>query len=254
MQIYPEGVFLNSIPKAGTVLLNNIFMQFISPEMKIVSPWLSAATIGHDAFRDVRGKVFIGHLPFSNAAWAKLKNCKQILLVRNPKDVCLAYARFYASEEMSGRSNLTEFIRRQQPSLSAVLRFMLAGWQIDGERHPPVIVSWREIARWAYLPNVKTVTYEELIFRLRHIESFESEVFFQAILEHGGIDVGEFPDWRARVASGAEAERSPTFRGNLVSLVPTEGFPSAQDLAILDLDYHDLSIMYEHAFLRRDLE
>ncbi|HEX5359047.1 MAG TPA: sulfotransferase domain-containing protein, partial [Candidatus Nitrosotalea sp.] len=90
-------VFVLSVPKSGTMLLQNILVSIFGEEQVIPSKLFNIGLIDEkyiSALPELKNKIYIGHLHYSDLLAKKLHNIPKILLLRDPRDYIISYAHF----------------------------------------------------------------------------------------------------------------------------------------------------------------
>ncbi|MDB5470017.1 MAG: sulfotransferase family protein [Caulobacter sp.] len=223
-------VFLNSVPKAGTHLLRNIFRMFVDPEQHWRREYVQHAILrqSRDAFAADKPFVSWGHLLFSDEAAIALRDVRHIVLVRDPYDWVLARSRFYLSDEFQGALNS---LKDGGVAVEDLMNMMIFG--IHGKAPPLLDIFTFNAVAWMGGKAV-VVRYEDIVANVKDLGSQRAEAFFGQLLAAAGLALPE--DWRERVAAGADPRESRTARENLslTVAVPAE-LPPVQKALV---DFH----------------
>lgn len=209
-----EPVFLNSIPKSGSHLLQNIIRMFVPLNQQYREQFIQWGNLKDHlhAFLPQFPFFSYGHLFFSDASAIELANVRKILLYRDPYDWVLARARFYLSDEFQG--NL-DYLKEGKLSVDDLLSLMIFGIHTKAPNLSDMYDL--NVAAWLGSPSVYAVRYEDLVRNLRDLESAEAETYFAALFDACGISPLP-PDWRERVKVGSDRKRSGTARENLTGV------------------------------------
>jgi len=211
-------VFLNSVPKAGTHLIRNIFRMFVPVEQHYRKDFIQIPNLQlhRQAFNPAAPWLSWGHLLFSDNAAIAMKPVRHIVLVRDPYSWVLARARFYLSDEFQGALN---HIKGGAVTAEDVINMMILGVH---QKAPSLLDLYTfNAAAWVGTA-AKIVRYEDIIAALRVIDRPEGEAFFRHLFAHTQIDLPA--DWRERVRIGSDRQHSRTARENLTGQIdlPTE--------------------------------
>ena len=204
-----QPLFLNSIPKSGSHLLQNILRMFVPVEQQYREQFIQWPNIRHHlgAFDPSRNYMSFGHLFFTDGPAIELAHVRKILLYRDPHDWVLARARFYLSDEFQGE---LEHLKDGRISVDDLLTLMIFGIR----NVVPSLSDMYELNVVAWLASdVFPVKYEDLLQHAGAIDTPEAESFFSRLFEAGGITVPT--NWRERVAVGSDRRQSATARENL---------------------------------------
>jgi hypothetical protein len=204
-----EPVFLNSVPKCGTHLIRNIIRMFVSVDQHYKNTFIQYPVLNQhlSAFSTREPKLSWGHLLYTDDSAIALRNTRHLLIVRDPYDWVLARARFFLSDNFQGQ---LEHLKGGAVSIDEMLNLMIFG--IIGKS--PTI---REIFQYNAVAwmgtRVRIIRMEDLVAAVKTVDSSESELFFEGLLDHLGID--KPADWLDRVKVGSDREQSGTARENL---------------------------------------
>jgi hypothetical protein len=208
-----QPLFVNSIPKSGSHLLKNILRMFVPLEQHYRVQFIQWGNLQEHlvAFDPRRNLFSYGHLFFSDASAIELAGFRKILLYRDPYDWVLARARFYLADEFQG--NL-DYIKQGKLGVDELLSLMIFGIHTKA----PKLADMYDlnVAAWLGSSSVHPVLYEDLIRHVRDLGSKEAGDFFARLFDAAGIVVP--PDWRERVAVGADRKHSSTARENLTGI------------------------------------
>jgi hypothetical protein len=209
-----EPIFLNSIPKSGSHLLQNIIRMFVPLNQQYREQFIQWGNLKDHLHAFLPNFPFFsyGHLFFSDASAIELADVRKILLYRDPYDWVLARARFYLSDEFQG--NL-DYLKEGKLTVDDLLSLMIFGIHTKA----PNLADMYDlnVAGWLGSSNVYPVRYEDLVSNIRDLESDDSESYFRALF--GACGISSFPtDWRERVRVGSDRKRSGTARENLTGI------------------------------------
>lgn len=216
-------VFLNSIPKSGSHLLQNILRMFVPIEQQYRAQFIQWPNLQQHlaAFDPATNYLSFGHLFFSDASAIELTHVHKILLYRDPYDWVLARARFFLSDELEAN---VEHLKQGTLSIDDLLSLMIFGIHTKA---PSLADMYQlNVAAWLGSPSLFAVRYEDLARHARDPHTGEAEAYFSELL--GACGIAPFPDnWRERVQVGADRRQSPTARENLtgVALAIPETLP-----------------------------
>ena len=208
-----EPVFLNSIPKSGSHLLQNIIRMFVPLNQQYREQFIQWGNLNDHlhAFLPQFPFFSYGHLFFSDASAIELANVRKILLYRDPYDWVLARARFYLSDEFQGNLN---YLKEGKLGVDDLLSLMIFGIHTKA----PSLSDMYDlnVAAWLGSSNVYAVRYEDLVRHIHDLENEEAEVYFRALFDACGISLPS--NWRERVKVGSDRKRSGTARENLTGV------------------------------------
>ena len=202
-------VFLNSVPKAGTHLIRNIFRMFVADEQHWKREFIQHAILRHSlpAFSAQTPHVSWGHLLFSDEAAIALRDVRHVVLVRDPYDWVLARARFYLSDEFEGP---LQNVRGGAASVEDILNMMIMG--VHNKVPSLADIYTFNAAAWMN-GRARIVQYEALVDQVRDLGSKRAETFFRELMAF--CDIALPDDWRDRVEVGSDRRESRTARENL---------------------------------------
>lgn len=209
-----EPLFLNSIPKSGSHLLQNIIRMFVPLNQQYREQFIQWGNLKDHlhAFLPQFPFFSYGHLFFSDGSAIELANVRKILLYRDPYDWVLARARFYLSDEFQG--NL-DYLKEGKLTVDELLSLMIFGIHTKAPNLSDMYDL--NVAAWLGSPSVYPVRYEDLVSNLGDLESAEADTYFAALFDACGIS--PLPgDWRERVKVGSDRKRSGTARENLTGI------------------------------------
>ncbi len=205
-----ERIFINSVPKCGTMLLRNIIYTFVPR-----SQWYTPFIVDHemeahrDAARQPELACFTGHLNHWPFTISFMRGLRHVLIVRDPYDYCLSCAYYMCSESLYEREPLTRLVRDQALDFEDVVRLVIRGFAIPGKVHQASVKALFVDNALSWLGgDCLLVRYEELVGHLRDLGTPQAEAYFLGMLKHLRIDPPE--DWRERVAAGSSREVSST--------------------------------------------
>jgi hypothetical protein len=208
-----EPLFLNSIPKSGSHLLQNIIRMFVPLNQQYREQFIQWGNLKDHlhAFLPQFPFFSYGHLFFSDASAIELANVRKVLLYRDPYDWVLARARFYLSDEFQG--NL-DYLKEGKLSVDDLLSLMIFGIHTKA----PNLADMYDlnVAAWLGSSKVYAVRYEDLVRHIRDLESEEAEIYFRALFDACAISLPS--NWRERVTVGSDRKRSGTARENLTGI------------------------------------
>jgi len=206
-------IFVNAVPKCGTMLLRNIILMFV-PWKQHYSPFVTAATPTHlKALGSEQHDFFTGHMNHTPVTSCLLKPFRHVLIIRDPYSYVLSYARFFYTKQLYETTKLGKFVQDHNLSFDEVVPYIIRGWSFEGESHPSVNNIFIHNAISWFGPECKVVKYETLRQNVDNINSAESEDYFSQLLGFLGIPLPS--DWRQRVIAGANPNISGTFSANL---------------------------------------
>jgi hypothetical protein len=209
-----QPVFLNSLPKSGSHLLQNILRMFVPVEQQYRAQFIQWPNLQQHlaAFDPRKNYLSFGHLFFSDASAIELSQVRKILLYRDPYDWVLASARFFLSDEFEGN---VDYLKQGRLSVDELLSLMIFGIHTKA----PSLSDMYElnVAAWLGSSAVYPVRFEELSSHAQAPDTAEAEEYFRALLEACGI--APLPqDWRERVKTGSDRRQSGTARENLTGV------------------------------------
>lgn len=211
-----QKIFLNSVPKCGTMLLRNIVLMFTGVD-EFYEPMLSTTNMD-PLLTCPEVKFFYGHVNCTPDSRAILSKFKHLVLVRDPYDYVAAYARFFYSEQLSTESELGKYIQLYKLTFDDVVPFVINGWNLRGEDHPNIRDQFILNALLWLNDRVMLVKYEDIVANLRDLQSPQADQFFTDILSFLCIPKPE--DWRTRVIAGSDRAISSTSSEKIESNSP----------------------------------
>lgn len=203
-----QPLFLNSVPKCGSHLLQNIIRMFVPVERQYTTQFIQHQILMEHvgALSDERNFLSWGHLMFSDMTAVAVGRARHIVLVRDPYPWVLARARFFISDEFKG----AQLLKDGTLSVNSILNMMIFGLP---ERAPPLATLFTFNAVAWLGTGVHLVRYEELLNAVAHLDDDHGERYFAGLFDACGIDRPS--DWRERVRIGADRRHSGTARENL---------------------------------------
>ena len=221
-------LFLNSLPKSGSHLLQNILRMFVPVDQQYRRQFIQWPNLQQhlDAFDPARNFMSFGHLFFGDASAIELTGVRKVLLYRDPYSWIISRARFFLSDEF--RDNL-DYLKNGRLSTDELLTLMIFGMG-------PKIPSLRDmyelnVVAW-FGSTVHAVRFEELARHAADVDLPASLAYFEELLSACGI--ATLPeDWRERVRVGADRKQSGTARENLTGVgadLPDELAPKLKQL------------------------
>jgi hypothetical protein len=209
-----QSLFLNSIPKSGSILLQNILRMFVPIEQQYRSQFIQWQNLREHlaAFDKSSCLMSFGHLFFTDISAMELSGVRKILLYRDPYEWVIARARFVLSDEFEG--NL-DHLKRRPIGTDELLTLMIFGIRTE----EPSLADMYElnVVAWLGSKDVHPVRFEELREHARAVESPAAQDYFATLLEACGI--APLPNnWRERVRVGADPRQSGTARQNLTGV------------------------------------
>src|SRR5436190_1948294 len=204
-------LFLNSLQKSGSHLLQNVMRMFVPITQQYREQFIQWPNLQQHlaAFDPVRSMMSYGHLFFSDASAIELSDVRKILLFRDPYDWVLSRARFFLADEFQANA---EHLKSGRLSIDDLLSLMIFG--IPGKVPSLADMYELNVAGWLASPDVYPLQYESLKHFAETPDHADAETFFRDLLEAAGI--AHLPkDWRERVRTGADPKQSPTARENL---------------------------------------
>ena len=203
-------LFLNSLPKSGSHLLQNILRMFVPVDQQYRRQFIQWPNLQQhlDAFDPARSQMSFGHLFFGDAAAIELSGVRKVLLYRDPYSWIISRARFFLSDEF--RDNL-DYLKNGRLSTDELLTLMIFGMG-------PKIPSLRDmyelnVVAW-FGSTIHAVRFEDLSKHARDVETVAAEAFFSTLLTACGLK-GLPENWRDRVRVGSDRKQSGTARENL---------------------------------------
>lgn len=207
-----QSLFLNSVPKSGSHLLRNIVRMFVPVEHQYQSDFIQYATLQKHlaAFDGPPAKLSWGHLFFSDISAITTSQSRKILLVRDPYSWVLSKARFMLSNEFRGELDI---LKRAPITPEDLINMVIFGIH---RTNPSLAETYTHNAVAWLGTGVYLVRYEDLVNALKDIDGTSGEAYFCALFDACGIDLP--PDWKMRVAIGADPSRSGTSGENLTGI------------------------------------
>ncbi|HYF22188.1 MAG TPA: hypothetical protein VD929_02210 [Caulobacteraceae bacterium] len=206
-------VYLNSVPKAGTHLIRNIFRMFTPVEQHYRRDFIQIPNLQLHlrAFDPKAPMLSWGHLLFSDDSAIAMMPVRHFVLVRDPYSWVLARARFYLSGEFQGSLN---HIKGGAVTAADVINMMILGVH----RKAPSLLDLYTFNAAAWVGTAaKMIRYEDILHHLKALETDAAEAFFADLLGHAGIALPA--DWRERVRIGSDPGHSRTARENLTGVI-----------------------------------
>ncbi len=204
-----ESFLISSVPKCGTMLLRNILVMFV-PLEQIHWPFLSQGDLA-SAFEIAQPNFFTGHINRTPHTILVLKNVRQLVLIRDPREYVMAYSRFLFSPEIKETCALAAYAQHYGLSLGDLIPCVIKGWRLEfgelREDHPSVAVMFITHAL-AWTGNAYLVRYEQLCHAVSDLNSEFSQQYFRSLLAACGIQMPE--DWKKRVEVGSDRAISST--------------------------------------------
>ena len=222
-------VFLNSVPKSGSHLLQNIVRMFVPIAQQYHRDFIQHGNLDQHrgAFTSSVPLLSWGHLPFSDTGLLATAGVRKLLLVRDPYDWVLARARFQRSDQFSGA---LDHLKSEQLSAEQLMNLMIVG--IFGKMPGLHDYYLHNAAAWLGT-DVTLVRFEELVAAASDPTNPEAEGYFRRLLEACGIVMPD--DWSERVRVGADPARSGTARQNLSGITAADELPARLPAAQRDL-------------------
>jgi hypothetical protein len=203
-------VFLNSLPKSGSHLLQNILRMFVPVDQQYRRQFIQWPNLQQhlDAFRSPRNFLSFGHLFHGDAAAIETAQVRKILLYRDPYSWTLARARFLLSDQFTGTS---EHVKSGRLGVDDLLSLMIFG---SGPKIPSLRDMYElNVVAWLG-SDVYPVRFEDLAEHAADPGAPGAEEYFRALLAACGVE--ELPsDWQERVRVGSDRRQSGTARENL---------------------------------------
>jgi hypothetical protein len=161
-------LFLNSIPKSGTHLLQQIVLGM--PNLRIQTNgqyYEGYPSQLNDQFKRLRsmkpGEVGAGHVYYSDT-WAhtlrRLK-IKSIFIVRDPRDSVVSLMHFIVNQHPQHELH-PYFVNQLQTSKQRFLT-LIHGVRTQNVDYPGVVEWHDRFLRWRSDPNILTIKYEDLM-------------------------------------------------------------------------------------------
>ncbi len=209
-----QTAFLNSVPKCGTHLLRNIVRMFVPVEQHYDREFIQIQNLEqHKAALDPRRPMFsTGHLVNADITALMTGHAHQVILVRDPYDYVLSRARFMFSSEFE---NPLMAPLKNGATVDQMINFMIFGVPAKAPGVRDLFTA--HAVAWINT-GVTLVRYEDIMGALKALDTPQAEVFFGGLL--GAFGIESLPgDWRERVRTGSDRERSAT-AGEKLSGVP----------------------------------
>lgn len=209
-------IFLNAVPKCGTVLLRNIILMFVPwDQYYCPGPFVTTANLSEhvSALTSDQYKFFVGHMNHTPVTSQLLRSFKHILIIRDPHQHVLSYARWFFTKQMYEQSKLAQHIQDHNVEFDEVVGYVIRGWSFKGESHPNVNDAYLHNAVSWFGSGCKIVKYETILQHVQNIRSAESEQYFTGILRFLDIDIP--PNWRDRVLCGSDPRIARNYSPNL---------------------------------------
>ena len=207
-------LFLNSIPKCGTLLLRNILLMFVQAKDIASDEFMQDHNLASftEKFQAPTSNFLWGHLNYTEESARILATANLLLLVRDPFDYVLSYTRFLYSRQT--RSNFAMYVKQHMLPVDRVIMAVIFGNDNSTLYFVPLHSAfYRNALPWMG-GSTTLVRYEDLIRHTSNIDSDEAENYFRQLLQAAGLT--DFPaDWRRRIALGSGRNLSTTARENL---------------------------------------
>ena len=207
-------LFLNSVPKCGTILLRNILLMFVGFEQIHSGKFIIDRNLREyaSAFDPERPMFSWGHLNLIDEAARTVGRSKIIILVRDPHAYVLANLRFLMSQQT--QDPFSRYVRSHRLSIDRVIALVIFGNWNEGNYCVPLRNLFVDNAIGWLGEDTTLIRYEDLVRHVRSLETEEAFEFFRRLVSDAGL--GELPfDWRERVLTGADRKLSSTARENL---------------------------------------
>lgn len=203
-------VLANSVPKAGTNLLERVLT--LVPGLTMVPrptllDWEDLSPRNRRIIRSLpKGRFQTAHLP-AHSSLLRLTDrvgVLVILMVRDPRDVVVSHARYVT--EIDSR-HFSHRLFRRLPNMETRIRAVIEG--VEGAV-APVDELWRRFEPWIDAPNSLVVRFEDLVGEAGGGSSQRQHSAISSILDK----VGVAPDPRlvTGIARRSFSTRSTTFR------------------------------------------
>ena len=202
-------IFINSIPKCGTMLIRNIILMFV-PLEEIHWPFVHNGNLETYA-REMeikRFKCFTGHMQRTSKSLVSLRGFRHILNIRDPRDYVLSYAHFFFTEQLYESSKMARHIQDNELGFDVAVDTLIRGWKFKDQAHHGVLEMFTNNGLSWFGSNCHIVRYEELKKHVENVGSQESHVYFKSMFDFLGIELTE--DWEIRVKKGADYRISKT--------------------------------------------
>jgi hypothetical protein len=161
--------------------------------------------------RQGRSKLFTGHVNFDRATLLFARQCRHVLIVRDPYDYVLAQARYLCSDSMAAEHST--FVKTNRLRFEEIFSLIVFGSPIAPYWPSVQEIFMRNAVAWLAL-GVPVFCYEDVVFHLPRIGNRESDIYFAQLLSVIGFT--SLPeDWRERVRHGANPLISASWRYNL---------------------------------------
>jgi hypothetical protein len=216
-------VFANSVPKSGTNLLTHSLSQFpmLRPSFEHVTMNSNrrdgVEELERKARRTGRGQYTSGHVFYtgSNAEIVERHGLRQVLMVRDPRDVVTSH--FHYVTEKNTEHRLTAHYRSlpdDDARLMASIRGVSGEHTRDGDRLESIGEWMDAFLAWRAKPYVTVVRFEDLIGPQGGGDADRQREAIESVADH--LDVSLSTAERDHVAENTFSTGSSTFRKGLI--------------------------------------
>lgn len=143
-------VFANSIPKAGTHLLNRCLS--LLPGMASSGLHIENLNSKQSILNRLGGACFVSaHLPFSNDGWTKLQTMgyRQVLMVRDPRDVVVSQFQFITKRPSARLYSYFAKFPDDEARIMAVIQGIADHEVPDGRGLPDIGMQFNQYLQWS---------------------------------------------------------------------------------------------------------
>lgn len=207
-------ILMNSIPKAGTNLMERTLMLFpgiVFSGHRTILDWNALSARSEKKIRRIRrGQFENAHLPAHNSLLELVarNDIRVIFMVRDPRDVIVSHAKYVSEIDTTHPSHkVVASMATDSDRLMAVIR------GVDGFI-APVDELWRRYDGWFYDRNTLVVRFEDLIGERGGGNKIAQLRVVASVSSHLGIDLGR--EKRELIASAVFSSNSPTFRKGVI--------------------------------------
>ena len=207
-------LFLNSIPKCGTLLLRNILLMFVQAKDIASDEFMQDHNLASftEKCQAPTSNFLWGHLNYTEESARILSSANLLMLVRDPFDYVLSYTRFLYSRQT--RSTFAMYVKQHMLPIDRVIMTVIFGNDNSTLYFVPLHSAYYRNALPWLGGSTTLVRYEDLIRHVSNIQSDDAERYFSQLLQAAGLI--DFPaDWRRRISLGSGRNLSTTARENL---------------------------------------
>jgi len=208
-----QGLFLNSVPKAGTHLLRNILLMFVPKDQTYSTDFIDAENVRKHLSALIEEQAYFswGHLAFSEFTAPVLRKVRKLLLIRDPYDYVLSLSRFLLSEHPT--NELSKYIKKMELTASEVMRIVIFG--VYGPHDHPGVehVYFKNALAWLG-EDTYLIRFEDLQTHVADPTTEAADEYFTKLLEAAGI--AKPNDWSTRLKVGSDPRLSWTSRSYVI--------------------------------------